>query len=261
MMIGMVWRKLRGFIIAGVLVLAIAYANGSSFETLGWLSVLFLIAVGFLVFNAVQEKGPKVEETISDSVSEDLVRELNLLVQQIEDGANVMLGQVRKELWQIRSLVSDAIITLQDVFNNLNQASKTQNKMVLDVLDGLQRDITQKTGSTSEMIGKSLKDVSNITERIDHMVAGAVRSLQFEDIVRQLAESSEKHLDYLEGILGVVDVGMNNLNSRQLSVPEYIDGLSKLKLQIDQVESKCKSEAEKSVSQISLDDGEIVLFK
>jgi methyl-accepting chemotaxis protein len=56
-------------------------------------------------------------------------------------------------------------------------------------------------GDINDVVGGNLKDDSNSKQRINHMVTDAVRSLQFEDIVRQLTESSKRHLDYLEEVL------------------------------------------------------------
>lgn len=260
-MTGMVWRELRGFFVAGALVPVIAYVNGASLETIGWLLALFLVTVGFVVFKTLNDNKTGIAQETPDPASEELGQEMNLLVRQVEDSAKVMLGQVRNELGQVRSLVSDAIVILQDSFTGLNQESKAQNKMVLDLLENLHQDAMHEKVGINDVIGGTLKDVSNTTQRIDHMVADAVRSLQFEDIVRQLTESSERHLDYLEGVLGAVDSGMQDLNRRQLTVAEYIAGLHELKLQIDQLEARCRGEAEKSVSQVSMSDGEVVLFE
>jgi methyl-accepting chemotaxis protein len=95
---------------------------------------------------------------------------------------------------------------------------------------------------------------------MDKSITDAVRSLQFEDIVRQLTVSSEKHLDYLERVLGTVDEGIRSLNSQHINVPEYIVGLHELKSQIDQLEAECKAEADRSVSQKTMQEGDIELF-
>ncbi|MEJ2529690.1 MAG: hypothetical protein P8Z39_06340, partial [Gammaproteobacteria bacterium] len=189
----------------------------------------------------------------TDPAAEDLRHEMKLLVQQVEGSAKNMLGHVHDELGQMRSLVSDAINTLQESFNGLNQESQAQGAMVLEVLEGLD--------GIHEVIGGTMQNVFATTQRINHMTADAVRSLQFEDIVKQLTESSERHLDYLESVLSAVDVGMHDLNSRELTVPEYIAGLHRLQVQIDGIERERMKNAEKSVSQDSMCDGEIALFK
>lgn len=251
-MIGVVWRELKIIVMACALVLVIAYSSDVPPATLGWLLTLLLVTTGFQVVKTLRANRMYVERVVVDHSSADLRREMNMLVQQVEISVKNMLGHVRKELGQMRSLVSDAIGTLQDSFYGLNQESLAQNAMVLNVLE--------KLDGIHEVVRDNIKDVTHSTQRIDQMTADAVRSLQFEDIVRQLTESSEVHLDYLESVLGVVDAGMHSLNSQELTVSEYIKGLHKLKLQIDRIETERMAAAEKSVSQVSMSDGGVVLF-
>lgn len=253
LMIGLVWRELKVFVLAGVLILAIAYTSGSAPATLGWLFALLLVTLGIQIVKTIHTRKISTKQISTDPSAEDLRHEMKLLVQQVEGSAKNMLGHVHNELGQMRSLVSDAIYILNKSFNGLNQESQAQSAMVMEVLEGLD--------GIHEVIGGTMKDVFDITQRINHMTADAVKSLQFEDIVKQLTASSEKHLDYLESVLSAVDIGMHDLNSRELTVPEYIAGLHTLKLQIDQIEKELMSDAEKSVSQVDMRDGEIVMFK
>lgn len=251
-MMGVVWQELKLFVMACALVVVIAYASDVPPATLGWLLTLFLVATVFQVVKTLRANKMCVQQIAADHSSVDLRREMNMLVQQVEISVTNMLGHVRKELGQMRSLVSDAIDTLQDSFYGINQESLAQNAMVLDVLE--------KLDGIDAVVGEDIKDVTRSTQRINQMTADAVRSLQFEDIVRQLTESSKMHLDYLESVLGVVAVGMHSLNSQELTVAEYIKGLHELRLHIDRIETERMQAAEKSVSQVSMSDGGVVLF-
>ncbi len=240
-------------VMVGASALVIAYASNSTPATLGWLLGLLLVILGVQAVKTIRNHQPGVEQVAADSSAEDLRHEMKLLVQQVEGSAKNMLGHVHDELGQMRSLVSDAINILQESFSELNHESQAQSAMVLEVLDGLD--------GIHEVIGGTMQNVFATTQRINHMTADAVRSLQFEDIVKQLTESSERHLDYLESVLSAVDDGMHDLNSRKLTVPEYIAGLHRLKIQIDRIEKERMGAAEKSVSQICMRDGEVVLFE
>jgi methyl-accepting chemotaxis protein len=173
-----------------------------------------------------------------------------------------MLGHVHEELSQMRSLISDAIEVLQNSFNDLSHESKEQIGVVQDVLDRLQaaQESSTSINDFSQLLDTKLSKLSESTKQIDQGINSAVRSLQFEDIVRQLTLSSEKHLDYLDAVLATLDGGVRDLNSQHISVPEYIVGLHELRAQIGQLEEECKVEAERSVSQKTMQQGEVELF-
>lgn len=246
--------------------LVIAYLSGANFEVLLWMLAMLFVVVLFLLLDVFRTYGPQSSDLDSMSVSEDLSNEMNLLVQQIECCAKDMLARVHEELSQMRSLISDAIEVLQNSFNDLEQESKQHHIVVQDVLEKLRAAQLSKTkidgviNEDEELLDNHLSKLSESSKRIDVSINDAVRSLQFEDIARQLTISSEKHLDYLETILGTVDLGMRNLNSQYISLPEYIVGLHELKAQIDRLEEEFKAEAQRSVSQKTMQQGDVELF-
>jgi uncharacterized protein Yka (UPF0111/DUF47 family) len=263
------WKATGVVFVAGASMLLIAYIGGAGFEALGWMLALLVVVMAVLLITALPAGKTKGAVPNGLSLSEDLGQEMDLLVQQIEDSAKDMLGHVRKELSQMRSLVSDAIEVLQNSFNDLNHETGQQRKMVLEVLEKLRaaesskshvEEMLNSSGDFKQTLEGHNQELSQSGQRINDRIADAVRSLQFEDIVRQLTVSSEKHLDYLEEVLGVVHVGIRTLNSQHINVPEYIVGLHGIKAQIDKLEAECKAEAERSVSQNSMQKGEIELF-
>jgi methyl-accepting chemotaxis protein len=253
------WKEIGVMMVAGAVMSLIAYLSGADAEVLLWILAMLFVTVAIRVICALTTNKPNGSAINSLSVSEDLGYEIDLLVQQIENSAKDMLGHVHKELSQMRSLVSDAIEVLQNSFNDLNKESKQQNRMVQEVLEKLQAAQSSKS-RIDELLDGRVSELSESNKRMDKSITDAVRSLQFEDIVRQLTVSSEKHLNYLERVLGTVDEGIRSLNSQHINVPEYIVGLHELKSQIDQLEAECKAEADRSVSQKTMQKGEIELF-
>jgi chromosome segregation ATPase len=257
--------------VAGAAMLVIAYLSGVGFEVLLWtLAMLFVVLLSLLV-DVLREDKPYGNGAAlnSISVSEDLGHEMDLLVQQIEHSAKDMLQRVHEELSQMRSLISDAIEVLQNSFNDLSHESKEQNRVVQEVLEKLRaaqaskqhiENMLEGYEELAELLDSQLSKLSESSKRIDNGINDAVRSLQFEDITRQLTVSSDRHLGYLEAVLGTVETGIRKLNSQHITVPEYIVGLHELKAQVDQLEAECMAEAQRSVSQQSVQKGEIELF-
>jgi uncharacterized phage infection (PIP) family protein YhgE len=269
MMIKKIWDKTGVVIVAGATVLVIAYLSGAGSEVLWWMAALLIVVELSLLPILLKTDGSEDSAPNSESDSEDLSYEMDLLVMQVDASAKDMLGHVHEELSQMRSLISDAIEVLQNSFNDLSHESKEQIGVVQEVLEKLQA--AQKSNSnidalyntddeTSQFLDAKLSKLSESTKQIDQGINSAVRSLQFEDIVRQLTLSSEKHLDYLDAVLAALDEGVRDLNSQHISVPEYIVGLHELRAQIGQLEAECKVEAERSVSQKTMQQGEVELF-
>ncbi|MCP4126263.1 MAG: hypothetical protein GY753_04275, partial [Gammaproteobacteria bacterium] len=349
----------------------------------GWLLVMFLLLVGLPLFKTLRANQIGREPQVINCASEELAAEMNSLVRQIEESATDITDHIHAELAQVKSLLSDAAVTLLDIFGSLNHESRGQNRVILGVLDELHcgsgqdgsgttfhdviseiedalhlsvehireigrrsevmveqidqvvkhmdgarglvadakggevgcvvadetgvlsqrsdrfnqeiadllnasrerinmvrhsaaslvtKDLSlvpesrtrvdaalQELGNIDDVLGGRLKDVSDATQRIDRMTSDAVRSLQFEDIARQLAESSEGRLRRLEELLAAVVNGVQELKATEPSVPEYVAGLHALTLRVKQIQSGSAG-LEKTVLQSSMDKGEADLF-
>ncbi len=267
-MIGMVWREIRGFIIAGILVTVVAYVSGATHATLGWLLLMLAITGTVLLVKAIRSNHAGQKPQASDQTKEEMASEMNSLVQQIAQSATDTTGQVRAELAQVKSLLSDAIVTLLDSFSGLNRESREQNTVIHGVLNDLSSDlesrsqadaVLQEVVEISDVIAGQLKEVSEVTGRIDTLAANAVRSLQFEDIVRQLAESSEGHLDCLERMLALVVTGVQELHAAKLDSAGYLHGLHELRLQLKQLQAD-RDRMGKVVAQRSIETGDVDLL-
>lgn len=56
-------------------------------------------------------------------------------------------------------------------------------------------------GTTEKQLGAIIDETTEITAQIEHRTADAVRALQFEDIVRQIAEHAEGKVEHLDELL------------------------------------------------------------
>ena len=259
-MVKMAWKHIWGYLLIGFALPVVAYLSGAGLETVAWMLAMFAVILALLVINL--RKTGRSAVTASEDVSE----EMSLLQQQIENNTRAILGCIRDELSQIRSLISDAIEILQNGFLGVNHDAKMQDA----IAQRLREDIRHVLGSDSsadaaqsdinKLLDVSANEMSVIAQRINEKVEDILRALQCEDIVRQLTESSGRHLNYLTSVLGAVNVGMRDLSGNKIDVSEYIAKLRELRLQIEQLESECRIEAVRSVSQCSMQEGDISLF-
>jgi len=68
----------------------------------------------------------------------------------------------------------------------------------------------EQLGRLNEPVDGTLGSVSVIGAEVNGLVGDAVRSLQFEDIVTQLAGYAERHLDQINGVIGRAHGGSAN---------------------------------------------------
>lgn len=70
----------------------------------------------------------------------------------------------------------------------------------------------EKVNANNDLVGKHLSSVGELTDSINSSVGSAVRSLQFEDMLRQIVEHSGKHVEKLEEVISQLQ-GQFNFNS------------------------------------------------
>jgi methyl-accepting chemotaxis protein len=161
---------------------------------------------------------------------------------------------------EIRTVIGEAVGSIDDARGSIQQlasqdmnfaitAKKRVNEM-LDRLSGLNESVEQALGS-----------VSTINDEVNGLVGDAVRSLQFEDIVRQLAQYTERHLDRIHGMVGRMHAGLGELRAPQQSLPrDCLAAIRHLQVEVDRyVEDELLADR-KPVAQGSMDEGDIELF-
>lgn len=177
-------------------------------------------------------------------------REMASLASELHGIVTDVTGESRQELQQIRDLLAQSISTLDSSFNAIARGVQTQQQLATQLLDHL-------AGTDSEagdMAGLLEKNSGGIH---DH-VAAAVRSLQFEDMVRQV-------LEHVEQRLAALDEATSRLASQAeafitLDAADHHGHLGQLREQLGAAREKLHSTDHRAVIQSSIDEGEIDLF-
>lgn len=180
-------------------------------------------------------------------------------------GFAVVADEVRK-LSQRSNKFSDEIRTvIQDSRNNISEArDSVGNVASKDMNFAIQSkvrvdEMISYLGIMNQTVAENLSQLSNISGNINGMVVDAVRSLQFEDIVRQLVIYSENQLDRIDRIIkdlhsGVSKIINNSTCDMKSCVSEFAILRNQMKEQIQQESNK------KPVEQHFMAQGEIELF-
>lgn len=177
-------------------------------------------------------------------------------------GFAVVADEVRK-LSQSSNAFSDRI---RDVMNSSltdigaakvaigEMASKDMN-VALESKSRVTRMI-EEAQSLNEFLHSNLGEVSNISSGINNSVSVAIRSLQFEDMVRQLAEHSDRTLSTMNNFI-------DEATAELILINEDVDGENTYETcssRIKQLRSKHFTTLNKAVSQASMEEGDIDLF-
>jgi len=174
-------------------------------------------------------------------------------VRNLSGRSNVFNDEIREVIGNTH----DIIIKAKEEVNEL--ASKDMN-FAIESKSQVDQMLAQ-VGEVNETIELRLQDVSGIAGEIDMMVGDAVRSLQFEDIVNQLASYSQQHLDRAGSIVEELHKGLRNLRSAEKEgVEVYIQEVGNLREHIRLIISDSSVQQNRPVDQGSMAEGEVELF-
>jgi methyl-accepting chemotaxis protein len=110
-------------------------------------------------------------------------------------------------------------------------------------------------------ISTKLGDVSGLISGIERSVNNAVRSLQFEDIVRQLVEQVMNHLQNLHSFSREINNYLNEAKENPVSSSsEYQQRLDEFRHRIHAERENIESSRMRRVSSGTMEEGEIDLF-
>ena len=139
-----------------------------------------------LALNAAIEAARAGDAGRGFAVVADEVRKLSLRSDRFNDEIREVIGCSIADINKAREIISE--LASQDM--NFAIQSKQQVQQMLGHIEGLNGEIE-----------KALDELNRIGTDIERLVGDAVRSLQFEDIVRQLAEHSTGNLQQLQRLM------------------------------------------------------------
>ena len=149
---------------------------------------------------------------------------------------------------QIRAQVEDAQATMHSTRKLVGDSASMDMSMLLthkSSIDGMMKHLSSLESSLNGLIGQT----SHLTAQIAERSNSAVRALQFEDIVRQVAEHGEKELGRLETL---VETGVARWSSHAIEA-----SLEQLRLAADSLR---EMQPRKPAHQSTMVEGEIELF-
>lgn len=198
-----------------------------------------------LALNAAIEAARAGEAGRGFAVVADEVRNLSLTSNRLND--------------EIKKCVTSAQYKLEEASEKVGETASedvTQVMLSTDNVDTMMNSLSQ----LETFINDSVDKASLINTEISDKTAIAIRNLQFEDIVRQVATHADEKIDLLSGFI-------QSFTAELCEIEECEDNnsaeqmISNLQSRIDQITEELTSlPGKKPASQVSMAEGEVDLF-
>ncbi len=191
-----------------------------------------------LALNAAIEAARAGEVGRGFAVVADEVRSLSVASSALNEQIRIKIEQAKTRMTEVNNVVG--------AIASLDMSTAIQGKTNIDDMLVEINSITMDTGVT-------LADLSTATDDINHEISNAVRALQFEDIVNQLASYAQQRLEHIVDVVNIAAPAGSDLPLEQ----ELDNIIQELKQRRSEFSSK---DLAKKVTQQSMDEGEIELF-
>ncbi len=172
-------------------------------------------------------------------------------VRKLSQHSNKFNDEIRNHVEKTRVSITDARRIVGDVASkDMNMAISAKSRVDM---------MLEEVGSMNKRVSENLGEVSLISDNINNNVNQAVRGLQFEDIVSQQIDSSQKYLEKLKDFSNDILNGLSELNNTE-NKTTYDESITELKLKLKNSRSNLNHERDKPAHQESIVEGEVELF-
>lgn len=199
-----------------------------------------------LALNAAIEAARAGEAGRGFAVVADEVRKLSLNSNHLNEQIRLKAQEARVTVDQVRGIVGEM------ASKDIEQATTSEDRV-----NSMLSDLETMNAAISSRLG----DVSNLIGGIETSVSHAVRSLQFEDIVRQLIDQAMSHLesmsDFSKDIREYIEDMTNNPPD---NTKDYLERVAFFCEEIQEQRAEIEERRMRRVSAGSMDEGEIEMF-
>lgn len=175
-------------------------------------------------------------------------------VRKLSQHSNRFNDEIRNHVEKTRSSITDARKIVGDVASkDMNMAISAKSRVDL---------MLQEVSEMNARISLSLGEVSGISDSINSNVNLAVRGLQFEDIVSQQIDCSQRYLSMLKDYSNLINNKLSNLDSLETEDEDfdYNSTIKSILVEIKDSRSNINHQRNKPANQESIEEGDVELF-
>lgn len=183
-------------------------------------------------------------------------------------GFAVVADEVRKLSHSSNEFSDDIRNLMSGALQNINAAKKQVGDMAskdMNIVIESKQHISEMVDEATTMnnyLHDKLGVVSTMTHEMNENVGIAVRALQFEDMVRQLAEHTYLTINAMDGFMQQIDKDVHGIVSEAVGCGKNIDSsiIEQARIKIADARKYHFENVYNAVNQSSMDEGEIELF-
>ncbi|MFQ5470042.1 MAG: methyl-accepting chemotaxis protein [Gammaproteobacteria bacterium] len=174
-------------------------------------------------------------------------------VRKLSQHSNNFSEKIRDQVYQTKATITDARGIVGNVASeDMNLAISTKSRVDAMLV---------KISDMNTQLSDTLTEVSSHTDIINDNVNIAVRSLQFEDIVRQQLDSTQKRIKVISDLTNFLNSRLVDLNfSTFENEHELRNILSSIRTEMQEMNEEAVSEKHQPATQSTISEGDIDLF-
>ena len=178
---------------------------GAEWTAVAAAAAITLLWLGNSVLVILGQKRKDAEKKIQHESRSMASEEIHSLIRECESRIGKLAAGMRNDLNQVRTLVSDAVATLQASFHGLNELSQSQQSLVLSMLSDAAGD--SQTSADNRVSFHKFAEETDMVLRVfvDHVVCGSADGMNMIEKIDDMAERMNKVESLLTDVKSIAD--------------------------------------------------------
>ncbi|MBU2570328.1 MAG: chemotaxis protein [Gammaproteobacteria bacterium] len=173
--------------------------------TLYWI-FLPILSLGWLWTIYAAKSSAKTDESNSRQTdNNEANRLLERYINDLQACAAQELNTFNEELQQVKSVVSDAVVTMSDSFNGMHTLASRQNETMLSLINNLGESSDKQESDTLSFKQFAKETDIVLTDFINHILAVSKQSIEMVNVVNDVESHMEVIGKLLADVQGIAD--------------------------------------------------------
>ncbi|HBA65013.1 MAG TPA: chemotaxis protein, partial [Methylococcaceae bacterium] len=163
--------------------------------SIGWLLTIYGVKSSA---KSMKSNSPELDKAETDRLLERYINDLQACAAQ-------ELNTFNEELQQVKSVVSDAVVTMSDSFNGMHTLASRQNETMLSLINNLGESSDKQESDTLSFKQFAKETDLVLTDFINHILAVSKQSIEMVNVVNDVESHMEVIGKLLTDVQGIAD--------------------------------------------------------